>query len=61
MAETTQLKANKIEAGFRFHYFVGTDVSKNKLNGTLLMQGRAIKSIEIANQTGGFRRKGILL
>ena len=56
MVETTQLKANKIEAGFRFHYFVGIDVSKDKLNGTLLMQGRAIKSIEIANQTSGFKK-----
>ena len=56
MVETTQLKANKIEAGFRSHYFVGIDVSKDKLNGTLLMQGRAIKSIEIANQTSGFKK-----
>ena len=59
MVETPQLKANKIGAGFRFHYFLGIDVSKNKLNGTLPMQDRFIKSIEIANQTNGFRRKGI--
>ena len=39
----------------RFHYFIGVDVSKLKLNGSLLMQGRIIKSFEVTNDLKGFK------
>lgn len=38
-----------------FHYFIGVDVSKLKLNGSLLMQGRIIKSFEVTNDLKGFK------
>jgi len=45
--------AIKIEVNF--HYYVGIDVSKKKLNVAVLMQGRIVKSLETVNMTKGFK------
>ena len=56
-------KKNRKEKGFTspFHYFIGVDVSKLKLNGALLMQGRIVKNFEVTNDLKGFKKMARLL
>ena len=48
-------KEMSIKIEVNFHYYVGIDVSKKKLNVAVLMQGRIVKSLETANTTKGFK------
>ena len=58
MRDKHKLVAQKVEGVVfhDFHYFVGIDVSKKKVNAAVLMQGRIVKSLELLNTPKGFKR-----
>lgn len=54
--ERAKLKGGKIKPLQTFHYFLGIDVSKAKLDGALIMQGRLVKSFQVTNDVSGFKK-----
>ncbi len=59
--ERINLKGEKNKQRSVYHYFVGIDVSKEKLDAALMMQGRFVKSFQVTNQPSGFKKLGQII